>query len=1081
MRRRVVEVAPEILLEGGDPSSLPLETRSLALGRLCERLDQGEISPWNHDFDRMAGFAQGLSQTVQTLFDRYTASEAVVAFLLRLIEKGKLMEAWPIVASVVRSPGRSIEIWKLAIHAANAIGSPEQVRKLRKGHAAAKFEKRRELLAVYLEGLPSEQEAIEWLLGELKRSPPAKRHSFDALEYELPKFVERVAEVHLPALVEGLEMLLELPPLMHEPNARTSQEHEWLMKPACQAVVRLLQARHPASLGPNVLAILARVEDFHFTYDHGVTGFHPVLRPLVQGWPELNRAVFWASVQVHREALSRQGQGALTSFTQVYPKVLWGFLPEDFPEVLREVQERKLRDDQRVALSLSLSLYDQAKRLEEWLDRIREVLQGDGELEQQLEQFLAPQEESDSSRRWREMEEKQQRSEEARKIEEARRLEKDREHFRTNLERLKREIAVDPGHLPGEVIHLLRICQSKESTLSRWSVSNWKGLEVEYGPDVAQFFRDAVVSHWRHTSPQIRSEGAPQNQVAYGVIAGLAGLVIESRENPAWMENLTPIEVERACRFASFEMNNFPDWLPNLFDRFPEDVGKFLLGEIRFELESETSTGNHYHIIQHVTYSSENIRTWLAPHLMGILGITEPKTTRTLDSFLRMVRASSVEDVHLARLSAKKCRSKSLPTDHRAAWFAVRVGADPIHGIRALEQELARISDDVARSTFSQQFITRLVDARKRGGEDSAVARAAFQNPLSLKALYDLMYHHIRVKDDIDRADGGVYSPELRDYAQSARDALFYLLEQISGEEAYRTMRDIADQTPPGHTRSWILQRARAKAEQEGNLDLWKPEAVREFHESLMRTPRNLKELGELAVFKIRDLKDNLEHSDYSIASLLRREDVQEAEVRNAIGDKLRDWAQGRYQIEQEAELADGKRTDLRMIGSEFDGRIPIELKLADRWSGPDLMERLENQLCGDYLRDDRSNYGIFLLANRAKDKKWHIERKSVNFPELVDALQEHWREIQPKLPHIEKIEVIGIDLTKRARHAQFPDRLPVIVPAQAVPHRPSQPRSRREQQMSPHGVGIDQKQESAGNTGRRRAKWDTSKSKRRR
>ena len=33
-----------------------------------------------------------------------------------------------------------------------------------------------------------------------------------------------------------------------------------------------------------------------------------------------------------------------------------------------------------------------------------------------------------------------------------------------------------------------------------------------------------------------------------------------------------------------------------------------------------------------------------------------------------------------------------------------------------------------------------------------------------------------------------------------------------------------------------------------------------------------------------------------------------------------------------------------------FDGRVPTELKLADKWSGPDLFERLENELAGDYL-----------------------------------------------------------------------------------------------------------------------------------
>ncbi len=60
-----------------------------------------------------------------------------------------------------------------------------------------------------------------------------------------------------------------------------------------------------------------------------------------------------------------------------------------------------------------------------------------------------------------------------------------------------------------------------------------------------------------------------------------------------------------------------------------------------------------------------------------------------------------------------------------------------------------------------------------------------------------------------------------------------------------------------------------------------------------------------------------------------------------------------RYVIPQE-ELADAKRPDLRFHGVGFDGLMPAELKLADKWTGPPLFERLEIQLCGEYLRDRR-------------------------------------------------------------------------------------------------------------------------------
>ena len=114
--------------------------------------------------------------------------------------------------------------------------------------------------------------------------------------------------------------------------------------------------------------------------------------------------------------------------------------------------------------------------------------------------------------------------------------------------------------------------------------------------------------------------------------------------------------------------------------------------------------------------------------------------------------------------------------------------------------------------------------------------------------------------------------------------------------------------------------------------------------------------------------------------------------------------------------MADGKKPDLRFHGIGFDQPVPAELKLADKWSGPKLFERLENQLCGDYLRDNRSNRGIFVLVYQGNKISWEISSsESVNFEELTMALRKHWRHISADYPNIDDIEVVGIDLTKRS------------------------------------------------------------------
>ena len=126
-----------------------------------------------------------------------------------------------------------------------------------------------------------------------------------------------------------------------------------------------------------------------------------------------------------------------------------------------------------------------------------------------------------------------------------------------------------------------------------------------------------------------------------------------------------------------------------------------------------------------------------------------------------------------------------------------------------------------------------------------------------------------------------------------------------------------------------------------------------------------------------------------------------------------------RYVVPQEEELADAKRPDMRIHSTGFDGPVPTELKIADKWTGTQLFDRLENQLCGDYLRDDRSSCGIYLLVNRGAERnQWEHPATGVrlDFAGLVDALQAHVSRFIANDAKIDAITVVGIDLTKRGR-----------------------------------------------------------------
>ena len=393
--------------------------------------------------------------------------------------------------------------------------------------------------------------------------------------------------------------------------------------------------------------------------------------------------------------------------------------------------------------------------------------------------------------------------------------------------------------------------------------------------------------------------------------------------------------------------------------------------EIRYELSIENPDKPTHKMISDVYWSGQFVWVKLAPYIYEILE-KEPQNLSNLDQLLTIVQRSSLPDELIDNLASEKCRAES-ELQHQARWLAVWTGVSPEAAIATLNERLSEISDRQNRTLFAMVFATHLLGDRR---DEGAYTREAFHTPKHLKSLYMLMHVHIRPDEDINRTGGTAYTPELRDKAQDARDGLINLLNQIPGKEAYSALDELSRFHPKEKTRKWIRLQAKKRAEQDSDLEAWSPEDIRKFNETMERTPKTHKELTELAVLRLHDLKYDLEDGDSSIAGILRTV-TQETDMRNFIGGKLGEKANGRYSISQEEELADAKKPDLRFLGMGFDGPVPVELKLADNCTGPELFERLENQLCRDYLRDNRSNRGIYLLVYRGDKNRWELPKGS--------------------------------------------------------------------------------------------------------
>jgi len=163
------------------------------------------------------------------------------------------------------------------------------------------------------------------------------------------------------------------------------------------------------------------------------------------------------------------------------------------------------------------------------------------------------------------------------------------------------------------------------------------------------------------------------------------------------------------------------------------------------------------------------------------------------------------------------------------------------------------------------------------------------------------------------------------------------------------------------------------------------------------------------------DLKNDIEEGDESEASLLLRA-TNEPELRRYFANQLRKSSRSRYTVGSEEELADATRTDIRLNAPQVPAPVPVELKIADNWTLAQLIERLENQLVGQYMRISR--YGIFLVVHNERKESWEDSqsKKMLGFSELIEALRLEATHLARKYSKISALEVISIDFTVRSQ-----------------------------------------------------------------
>lgn len=1011
IRKRALSLSPETVVEGGDLSRLPVDVRKCMLREIVARIAKDAGSRSASGNDAIARIAQpDLSSDVLELIERYRENDNALFYLGRLVWQGEMVDCLGPLVAIAGDPERSLYARIAALRAVGTAGTYGVFYQVWDSILAAPEPIDRRLAAEIISNAPSDQESVQRLVTTIGRLTTYDRSQASGLSRALHRFIDGFDidndgdQRQLGKLLQFLNGILGSTPHMECGRERVARNQSWLLSAAAHAIERLVGVRSTYALEDYSVAILRKISAVRYWQDIDLTEHATRLQNEVPGWPELNDTVFWSAISAERTHREATGGGRVTDPLNVFFQDYCHYQGDDFERVLSFIPNRSNDDDKLVALTLAYRLIKGTDRADEALAKLRDKAETMPALAEHLEYMISWK----PSKKQRALEERYEKARRKRERKDAVATEWRRrwiEDLKVDPSLVARPETVEPGDMTNNQYDLMQETQKGDA---QWRGDDWRSLIGTFGEEVASEYRDAAMSHWRHYSPMLASEGGDTASVPVTLIFGLAGLEIEAELISEFPKHLSDDELQLAMRYVPWELNGFPTWLEKAYRDRPEIVSGVMLQELYWDLGREEAPKSY--ILHDIVYHAPWLHTHIANRVVDWLQANTARNSDVLRQAVYIAKSTSDSGSLLELVRSRV--DIQVPLSEHAKWYALWVDMEAEAAIPRLEDWLASIPADEA-STAAQHFITELLGDRR--GQHLGTGFDSYRTPNHLKRLYILMHQHIRVAEDIKRAGRGVYSPGLRDDAQDARNGLLNLLHDIPGKETFLALRLLAEAHPNESSRDWMLQLAFERAEKDGDVEDWADEQIRQFNLDQSLAPVTNAQLFSLAVHRLIDIRAWLEDGDDSPYRTWQRAEA-ETEVRNLITSRLSDLANGKYTCAQENEMPNSQRPDIWVQAPEVTS-VPIELKLLDNgWTGPKLCERLRNQLAGDYLRAEAGGRGIMLLTwqGRTADCKWEIDGCRVDLNDLETALQDYWHSIAHNWPNIDEVKVIVIDLTRR-------------------------------------------------------------------
>lgn len=514
-----------------------------------------------------------------------------------------------------------------------------------------------------------------------------------------------------------------------------------------------------------------------------------------------------------------------------------------------------------------------------------------------------------------------------------------------------------------------------------------------------------------------------------------------------WNADLAMAGINRlsALEVALCGATDWPDWAGALALANPQQWVSVALPHVLGELATTRPKQYQYRerFLLVVAHLDEDLRALLAAPLFGAIQHLQVIDGTHVDQLVRILAT----DPNVLRQLPAFAKRHTMD-----AWFEAMIPRAFLWLPFWASGDTAGCLRLLSWMTADSTLIVEGLEAYLRAyGTSAGVAPA----PLPIRARFaEFAYVHIHPKNDVP-IKGGVHTRSPRDTLQELRGNVAGLLS-IDFDDAERAALEhlIATYVAPVSQR-WATGWRNDYERNAVKPGPWSQEAIIAAGRDLAEAPIDGAALYDRVSEMIADLERELATSEFDRRGLFSRS-ILESDFRAWLGHALDARRRPWFSIVQEAETASAKRTDLRLELRGGDGAVVVvEIKLLHGWTYDEIFDKFTSQLVDQYLLTPRVRHGIYLLVDLGKTPKG--SRPGGTTPsaiEIVDELNAVPVPAKPSVTPIAKAQRFQIAPTARNQRRESRDAEKAAAkavakkaPAKASPKPPVKPQTRRRRQ----------------------------------